>query len=214
MYLYAMGIDFVSFYDFDISFWNYSDSIVFFVFYFYHIMIKLSEEFIVDSWSIPINLIKIRLKTKFYGDTLKSNKIHSPKWNIKIVERDKIDTHSIQIHDRSLSWLGIYTLQYMTVHFPGLVYTLQYMTAHFPGLVYTLQYMIAHFPGLVYTLQYNHVLKCIYQVRKVSGHVLKCIYQARKVSGHVLKCIYQARKVSGHVLKCNQNRRKRQNRYP
>jgi hypothetical protein len=75
--LYAMGIDFVSFYDFDISFWNYSDSIVFFVFYFYHIMIKLSEEFIVDSWSIPINLIKIRLKTKFYGDTLKSNKIHS-----------------------------------------------------------------------------------------------------------------------------------------
>ena len=40
-------------------------------------MIKLSEEFIVDSWSIPINLIKIRLKTKLYGDTLKSNKIHS-----------------------------------------------------------------------------------------------------------------------------------------
>jgi hypothetical protein len=30
-------------------------------------------------------------------------------------------------------------------------------------------------------------LKCLYQVRKVSGHVLKCRYQARKVSGHVLK---------------------------
>jgi hypothetical protein len=30
-------------------------------------------------------------------------------------------------------------------------------------------------------------LKCLYQVRKVSGHVLKCLYQARKVSDHVLK---------------------------
>ena len=54
----------------------------------------------------------------------------------------------------------------------------------------------------------SHVLKCLYQARKVSGHVLKCLYQARKVSGHVLKCLYQARKVSSHVLKCLYQARK------
>jgi len=32
-----------------------------------------------------------------------------PKSNIKIVERDKIDTSSTQIHDRLLSWLGTVT---------------------------------------------------------------------------------------------------------
>jgi hypothetical protein len=30
----------------------------------------------------------------------------TPKSNIKIVERDKIDSTSARIHDRSLSWLG------------------------------------------------------------------------------------------------------------
>jgi hypothetical protein len=33
-----------------------------------------------------------------------------PKSNIKIVERDKIDTSNTQIHDRSLSWCGTGTL--------------------------------------------------------------------------------------------------------
>jgi hypothetical protein len=34
-----------------------------------------------------------------------------PKSNIKTVERDEIDSLSIQIHDRSLSWLGTGTLK-------------------------------------------------------------------------------------------------------
>ena len=32
-----------------------------------------------------------------------------PKSNIKIVERGKIDTHNIQMHDCSLSWFGTVT---------------------------------------------------------------------------------------------------------
>jgi hypothetical protein len=32
-----------------------------------------------------------------------------PKSNIKIVERGKIDTHNIQMHDCSLSWFGSVT---------------------------------------------------------------------------------------------------------
>ena len=41
---------------------------------------------------------------------MKNNKYHTVetvlKPNIKIVERDKLDTSNTQIHDRSLSWLG------------------------------------------------------------------------------------------------------------
>jgi hypothetical protein len=33
MYMYAKGIDFTSFYDFSVVFWNYFDSVGFFVFY-------------------------------------------------------------------------------------------------------------------------------------------------------------------------------------
>ena len=29
-----------------------------------------------------------------------------PNSNRKIIERDKVDNHNIQIHDRSISWLG------------------------------------------------------------------------------------------------------------
>ena len=34
LYLYVRSIDFPSFYDFDILFWNCSDSVVFFIFHF------------------------------------------------------------------------------------------------------------------------------------------------------------------------------------
>ena len=51
------------------------------------------------------------------GEKTKNKKYHTvgifPKSNRKIVERDKIDTPSTQIHDRSLSWLGTgISLQY------------------------------------------------------------------------------------------------------
>jgi hypothetical protein len=37
MYLCVKGIDFASFYNFSIGYWNYSDSVVFFNFSFYNI---------------------------------------------------------------------------------------------------------------------------------------------------------------------------------
>ena len=46
IYLCAMGIDFVSFYDFDIWFWNYSDSVVF-----------LSYHFITSTIDIQPNVL-------------------------------------------------------------------------------------------------------------------------------------------------------------
>ena len=45
------------------------------------------------------------------SDYIKKQKYHTvgtvTKFNITIVRRDKIDTPSTQIHDRSLSWLGM-----------------------------------------------------------------------------------------------------------
>jgi len=48
MYLCVRVIDFDSFYDFDIRFWNCSDSVVFFVFHFWYLQTFL---FIVPSFS-------------------------------------------------------------------------------------------------------------------------------------------------------------------
>jgi hypothetical protein len=58
---------------------------------------------------------------------MKNKKYHTvrqiPKSNIKIVERDKFDTHNTQIHDLSLSWLdtGTCTLMKSGQVRPGLV---------------------------------------------------------------------------------------------
>ena len=58
----------------------------------------------------------------------KTQKYHAvPNINIKIVERDKIDTPNTQIHDHSLSWLGTGLVTIPLTH--------KYMTANFPGLV-------------------------------------------------------------------------------
>ena len=45
--------------------------------------------------------MKSKINTTLFGTV--------PKYNIKIVERVKIDTTNTQIHNRSLSWLGTVT---------------------------------------------------------------------------------------------------------
>ena len=90
------------------------------------------------------------MKNKIYHTVgTKSNNI--------FLEIEKIDTHSTQIHDRSLVWLGtgLVTIhiahKYMTAHFYVLIpLTHKYMTAHFYVLIpLTHKYMTAHLYGWV-----------------------------------------------------------------
>ena len=86
MFLYIMGINFDSFYDFDIGFWKYSDCGIFcFFFYLYHHIIKhYSLNEFVETYNVNSNFVKYQgiistipnnWKQIILGETIKFDRI-------------------------------------------------------------------------------------------------------------------------------------------